>query len=130
MRFLRNSLIGVEKETLRVNKQGGIAQTTHPARLGSALTNPYITTDYSEALTEFITPPFHEIRDALDFLRDAQQYVYQCLDDEYLWATSMPCVVAGEESIRIAEYGRSNAGMMKHIYRRGLGYRYGRVAPR
>ena len=125
--LLRNSLIGVEKETLRVNKQGGIAQTAHPAELGSSLTNPYITTDYSEALTEFITPPFREVREVLDFLRDAQQYVYQCLEDEYLWATSMPCVVAGEESIRIAEYGRSNAGMMKHIYRRGLGYRYGRV---
>jgi glutamate--cysteine ligase len=125
--LMRNSLIGVEKETLRVNKQGGIAQTPHPARLGSALTHPYITTDYSEALTEFITPPFHSIRDVLDFLRDTQQYVYQCLDGEYLWATSMPCVVAGEDSIRIAEYGHSNAGMMKHIYRRGLGYRYGRV---
>jgi len=125
--LVRNSLIGVEKETLRVNKQGGIAQTPHPARLGSALTHPYITTDYAEALTEFITPPYHDVREVLDFLRDAQQYVYQCLENEYLWATSMPCVVAGEESIRIAEYGKSNAGMMKHIYRRGLGYRYGRV---
>jgi glutamate--cysteine ligase len=124
---MRNSAIGLEKEALRVNKAGSIAQTPHPAKLGSALTHPCITTDYSEALTEFITPPFHGIRPALDFLRDTQQYVYQCLDNEYLWATSMPCVVAGETSIPVAEYGSSNAGMMKHVYRVGLGYRYGRV---
>lgn len=122
-----NSAVGLEKESLRVNRQGSIAQTPHPQSLGAALTHPYITTDYSEALTEFITPPFPRIPQALDFLRDTQQFVYQRLGDEYLWATSMPCVVAGETSIPIAEYGRSNAGMMKHIYRRGLGYRYGRV---
>lgn len=125
--LMRNSAIGVEKESLRVNEQGSIAQTRHPEKLGSALTHPYITTDYSEALIEFITPPFRSIRETLDFLRDTQQFVYQCLDKEYLWATSMPCVVAGESSIPIAEYGSSNPGMMKHIYRRGLGYRYGRV---
>ena len=125
--LMRNSRIGVEKECLRVNKQGSITQTPHPKTLGASLTHPYITTDYSEALIEFITPPYHHIRQALDFLRDSQQYVYQHLSDEYLWATSMPCVVAGETSIPIAEYGVSNPGMMKHVYRRGLGYRYGRV---
>jgi glutamate--cysteine ligase len=39
----------------------------------------------------------------------------------------MPCVVEGEAYIPIAEYGTSNAGIMKTVYRRGLGYRYGRV---
>ncbi len=123
--LMRNSAIGVEKESLRVNTQGSIAQTRHPEKLGSALTHPYITTDFSEALTEFITPPLHGIRDVLDFLRDTQQYVYQCLDNEFLWATSMPCVVDGETSIPIARYGKSNSGMMKHVYRKGLGYRHG-----
>ncbi|WP_126456528.1 glutamate--cysteine ligase [Sulfuriflexus mobilis] len=125
--LLNQSLIGLEKETLRVNRDGGIANTPHPAVLGSALTHPYITTDYSEALLEFITPPFTRVAEALGFLGDVQQYVYKKLDEEILWATSMPCVVAGETSIPIAQYGHSNAGMMKTIYRRGLGYRYGRV---
>ncbi len=124
---MRNSSIGVEKESLRVNENGSIAQTAHPQILGAALTHPYITTDYSEALTEFITPPFHHIGQVLNFLRDTQQYVYQHLDGEYFWATSMPCVVAGETSIPIANYGTSNPGMMKHVYRQGLGHRYGRV---
>ena len=118
--------IGLEKESLRVDRYGQLAQSAHPIALGSALTNPYITTDYSEALIEFITPPGN-LPDALAFLRDTQQFVYRHLDDELLWATSMPCVVAGETSIPIAKYGTSNAGLMKTVYRRGLGHRYGRV---
>ena len=47
---------GLERESLRVTPEGRIAQTPHPPSLGSALTNPHITTDYSEALTELVTP--------------------------------------------------------------------------
>lgn len=119
--------IGLEKESLRVSKAGTLAQTPHPPVLGSALTNPYITTDYSEALLEFITPPFTDVSKAVDFLRDTQQFVYSNLDDELLWSASMPCVVAGETSIPLAKYGSSNPGQMKTVYRRGLGHRYGRV---
>ncbi len=126
--LLSGRMIGVEKESLRVTPDGSISQFPHPQALGSALTNPYITTDYSEALLEFITPPFEHIESVLDFLRDSQVYVYQKLQqDEILWATSMPCVVAGDNSIPIANYGTSNAGQMKSIYRRGLGHRYGRT---
>lgn len=130
-RLLADSQIGLEKESLRVSPNGGLAQTTHPTALGSPLAHPHITTDYSEALAEFVTPPCTNIQDALDFLRDTQQFVYGVLDsapdNELLWATSMPCVVAGETSIPIAQYGSSNAGTMKTVYRRGLGHRYGRV---
>ena len=119
--------IGLEKESLRVSKAGTLAQSAHPEYLGSALTNPYITTDYSEALLEFITPPCADVSDAMDFLRDTQQFVYAGLDDELLWSASMPCVVAGETSIPLAKYGSSNLGQMKTVYRRGLGHRYGRV---
>jgi glutamate--cysteine ligase len=125
--LLKGSNIGLEKESLRVSPEGNIAQTPHPTALGAALTHPYITTDYSEALVEFITPPFGELGRSLSFLRDTQKFVYDNLVDEILWATSMPCVVAGETSIPIAQYGTSNAGTMKTVYRRGLGHRYGRV---
>jgi glutamate--cysteine ligase len=119
--------VGLEKESLRVSPTGGIAQTPHPAALGSALVNPYITTDYSEALLEFITPPCDSSREALRFLGDVQKFVHDNLQDEILWATSMPCVLAGGDNIPIARYGTSNAGIMKSVYRRGLGYRYGRT---
>ncbi|MCP5418896.1 MAG: glutamate--cysteine ligase [Gammaproteobacteria bacterium] len=125
--ILKGARIGLEKETLRVGPDGGIAQTPHPAALGSALTHPYITTDYSESLLEFITPPFTDLRQTLDFLHDVHQFVYRNVGDEMLWANSMPCVVQGEEGVPIAWYGTSNSGMMKHVYRRGLGYRYGKI---
>ena len=125
--LLNGGLTGLEKENLRVAADGSIAQTLHPVALGSALTHPWITTDYSEALLEFITPPLQSAAAALDYLRDLQHFVYLRLEGELLWSSSMPCVVAGGSSIPIAQYGTSNSGLMKTVYRRGLGYRYGRV---
>jgi len=122
-----DSRIGLEKESLRVNHQGTIAKTPHPEALGSALTHPHITTDYSEALLELITPPMATMAEALDFLQSLHKFVYDNLEDEIIWATSMPCVVEGEAGIPIAQYGSSNIGQMKTVYRRGLGYRYGKV---
>jgi glutamate--cysteine ligase len=124
---LQNRKVGLEKESLRVAVDGGIAQTPHPPGLGSALTHPSITTDYSEALIELVTPPFNHFCDTLGFLDDTHRFVYSQLDNEILWATSMPCVVEGDASIPIAQYGSSNAAQMKTAYRRGLGHRYGRM---
>jgi len=119
--------VGLEKESLRVSAEGTLSQKPHPPELGSALAHSSITTDYSEALLEFITPPFDDVQKSMDFLQDTQQFVYGELKDELLWSASMPCVVAGETSIPLAKYGDSNLGRMKTVYRRGLGHRYGRV---
>lgn len=124
--LLKGGLKGLEKESLRVTPAGGIAQTPHPVGLGSALKHPYITTDYSEALIELITPPFPDLADTLRFLDAIHRYVYQHIGTESLWAASMPCEIEGEESIPIAYFGESNSGRMKHVYRRGLAWRYGR----
>jgi glutamate--cysteine ligase len=113
---------------LRVTPKGLIAKTPHPEVLGSALANEHITTDYSEALIELVTPPFAQTWELLQYLCDLHRFVYMNLpDDELLWATSMPCAIKGEESIPIAQFGRSNVGRMKTVYRNGLGHRYGRV---
>jgi glutamate--cysteine ligase len=120
-------LKGIEKESLRISKDGNISKTPHPKALGSALAHPYITTDYSEALIELITPPFTDIMETLGYLQSIHQFVYQHLDDEILLCTSMPCGIKGDESIPIAEYGSSNIGRMKHVYRHGLWHRYGRT---
>ena len=125
--LLRGGLKGLEKESLRVDANGRIAQTMHPPALGAPLTHPHITTDYSEALIELVTPPLATPDATLDFLADIHSFVYRHLDREMLWATSMPCALESEQSIPIARYGRSNIGMMKHVYRRGLGWRYGRT---
>lgn len=126
-KLLLGGLKGVEKESLRITADGLIAQTPHPKSFGSALAHPHITTDYSEALLEFITPPCEDTLTALSFLEEIHQFVYDNLDDELLLATSMPCGISGDQSIPIANYGNSNIGNMKTVYRRGLGYRYGRA---
>lgn len=124
---LQNNLVGLEKESLRVCPAGTVATTDHPAVLGSALTHPYITTDFSEALLEAVTPAMADKHEVLGFLRDLHVFVYRHLDEEVLWATSMPCALEGEDCIPLARYGSSNAAQMKSVYRRGLGNRYGRV---
>lgn len=125
---LQGGLKGVERESLRVLQSGQIAPTPHPRTLGSALTNEHITTDYSEALVELVTPPFAQAWELIQYLVDLHQFVYLNLpDDELLWATSMPCAIQGDESIPIAQYGSSNVGRMKTVYRHGLWHRYGRV---
>jgi len=126
-RLLKKSLTGLEKESLRVNSEGNISQADHPKVLGSALKNPWITTDYAEAMLELITRPCDRAFKSLDFLLDIETFVYQHLDDELLWTSSMPCVIRGEEDITIAKYGSSNAGKMKSVYRQGLAESYGKI---
>jgi glutamate--cysteine ligase len=124
---LRGGRKGVEKESLRASPAGKISQTRHPAALGAPLTNENITTDFSEALIELVTPPFHETWELLQYLCDIHQFVYRHLGDEVLWSTSMPCEFDGDASIPLAQFGTSNVGRMKTVYRHGLGMRYGRT---
>ena len=125
---LAGILRGLEKESLRVTSEGTLAQTEHPASLGSALKHPHITTDYSEALLEFITEPFDNIPALLQKLDDIHRFTYQQLasNKELLWPASMPCALPADVEIPVARYGSANSGLMKTIYRVGLGHRYGR----
>jgi glutamate--cysteine ligase len=125
--ILRGGRKGVEKESLRVSPDGAIAETRHPEALGAPLTNEHITTDFSEALIELVTPPFGESWELLQYLCDIHQFVYRHLNDELLWATSMPSAIDGDASIPLAQFGSSNVGRIKTIYRHGLGVRYGRI---
>jgi glutamate--cysteine ligase len=124
---LRGGRKGVEKESLRVSPGGAIVRTRHPAALGAPLTNENITTDFSESLIELVSPPFGETWELLQYLCDIHQFVYRHLGDEMLWATSMPCELDGDASIPLAQFGTSNVGRMKTVYRHGLGVRYGRI---
>ena len=118
---------GIEKESLRLDLQGYLARTPHPQALGSALKNSYITTDFSEALLEFVTPAYTSTWEALSFLCDVHQFTHEKIGDELLWAASMPCIMEGDANIPVARYGNSNVGTMKTVYRYGLGHRYGRL---
>lgn len=125
---LTGMLRGIEKEGLRVRPDGFLAQTPHPAKLGSKLTHPFITTDYSESLLELITEPKASPKETLNMLRQLHVLVYQGMPDgELMWPLSMPCMLSSkDEDIPLADYGSSNTGKLKTLYRSGLGIRYGR----
>jgi glutamate--cysteine ligase len=119
---------GIEKESLRISPTGDISTKTHPAALGSALKNPFVTTDFSEALLEFITPAYEDIDECLKVLENTHRFTIQNLsDNELLWVASMPCPLGDELDIPIAQYGSSNVGKLKTLYRHGLSNRYGRL---
>ncbi len=80
--------------------------TPHPRALGSALTHPSLTTDYSEALLELITPAEHDVAITLDKLDTLHRFVYAELGDEILWNNSMPGLLPDtDDGIPIANYG-------------------------
>ena len=117
---------GIEKESLRVRPDGTLATTPHPVRLGSALTHPNVTTDFSEAQLELITGVHGSAEACVAELIAIHQVVYRAIGDELLWCASMPCQLPADEEIPIGRYGTSNVGRAKSIYRMGLAHRYGR----
>jgi len=124
--LLSKGLHGVEKESLRVNADGSLALTPHPAALGSSYNNPQITTDFSESQLEMITPPLESIEETLAALKQIHQFVTERLGDEYIWPFSMPCNLPKDDAIPIAYYGESEAAQKKVLYRKGLAARYGK----
>lgn len=123
---LRGILRGIEKEGLRVRADGTLATTPHPPELGSALTHPNITTDFSEAQLELITNAHNTVEALLQELTELHQFVYRHIGDELLWCTSMPCKLPPDDQIPLGQYGHSNMGRLKTVYRQGLAHRYGR----
>jgi len=116
---------GIEREALRILPEGKLSEQGHYHQLGSALTHGQITTDYSETLLEFITPVSHSPEQAIGQLQDIQKYTFDNIEGELLWPMSMPCFVHDAEKIPLAQYGSSNIGKMKTVYRQGLKNRYG-----
>ncbi|HET6789128.1 MAG TPA: glutamate--cysteine ligase, partial [Aquabacterium sp.] len=117
---------GIEKESLRTRPDGQLALTPHPAALGSALTHPHITTDFSESQVELVTGAHTGVQHCLDELTQIHQFVYRAIGDEQLWVSSMPGHLPPDEAIPIGQYGHSNVGRAKSVYRMGLSHRYGR----
>ena len=125
--LLRAIRRGIEKEGLRVDAAGNLAMTPHPAALGAALTNSRITTDYSESLLELITRPLPDAETLIGELTDTHAFVALRNPDEPVWNQSMPAHLPPEADIPVAWYGTSNTGTLKHVYRQGLAWRYGKV---
>jgi glutamate--cysteine ligase len=123
---LRNIRRGIEKESLRVRADGVLATDSHPRGLGSALSHPHITTDFSESQLELITGVHSSVESCLEELSLIHQVVYRNIGDQMLWCASMPCGLPADDAIPIGRYGNSNVGRAKTVYRTGLAHRYGR----
>ena len=124
---LQDILRGIEKEGLRVDTHtGSLSLSAHPKALGSTLTHPHITTDYSEALLELITGTHPNVERLIGELDDIHRYVAQNIPGEVIWNQSMPATLPAAADIPVGEYGHSNSGMLKHVYRLGLAERYGK----
>ena len=115
---------GIEWESLRAKDDGKLSLTPHPAVFGDKLTNPLITTDFSESQIEIITPTFDTIDDAFENFSLLSDMVNASLpQDEYLWFQSIPCILPYWDQIPIAQY--SEEGESSQKYREDLARRYG-----
>lgn len=114
---------GLERESLRINENDRVAQTPHPASLGSRSFHPYIQTDYSEPQLELITPVAGSTKEACRLLGAITDVAARSMDrSEYLWPLSMPPQLE-EEEIQIAQLDDD----YEYQYRVGLGQRYGKL---
>jgi glutamate--cysteine ligase len=126
-RLFTESMHGLERECLRIDRKGMISQKPHPKALGSALENPLITTDFSEAQLELISPPCATEGLTADYLKNVHIFLAKRLDKEFFWPFSMPCLLPrNSDDIPLADYGNSFEGKKRKEYRLGLSYRYGR----
>lgn len=120
--------IGIEREMLRSATNGTLATTAHPEALGNVFTHPNITIDYAEALLEVVTDIQQSPQAVYQELAAIHRYTAQRIGNERLWPASMPCILPSNEAdIAIGQFGHSNAGRLKRLYRVGLSHRYGRA---
>ena len=118
-----DALFGLEKESIRVDKNGKLAQTPHPKVFGNKLKHPYITTDFSESQVEMITPPLPDINQTIGFVETIHDIVSLELADEYLWPQSLPPILPDDKQIPIAKYDED--GKEAEHYREFLAQKYG-----
>ena len=124
-KIVSSSKLGYERESLRI-LNSKIASSPHPKSLGSSNCNRYITIDFSESQLELITPPIKGNIISLQALDNIYHFVVNNIGDEILWPLSMPPSLDSEDQIPVGNFGSSNEGKFKHVYRLGLANRYGK----
>ena len=125
--YLFDGNFGIERENIRVNKEGAIAETKHPEAFGEKLANPYITVDFAESQIELITPIFGSIPEVHSFLENLHDIVSLELKEEYLWPQSTPPDITNEDHISVADFEDGDAGKNAAEYRKHLVDTYGKV---
>lgn len=112
---------GLERETLRVDSSGKLAQTPHP--FGN---DEHITRDFCENQIELITPVCQSIEEAVSELEKLDKKAADTLAEkgERIWLYSNPPHIESEDDIPIANF--TGAQSAKQDYRMALQMRYGK----
>ena len=112
---------GIERESLRVDRQGKLAHTPHPSCLGARSFHPYIQTDFCEFQMELITPVAKSTTEARRFLGAITDVAGRSISkDELLWPLSMPPRINAQE-IQVAQLENE----FERHYRNYLAKKYG-----
>ena len=112
---------GIERESLRVDRQGQLAHTPHPSCLGARSFHPYIQTDFCEFQMELITPVAKSTTEARRLLGAITDVTGRSISqDEVLWPLSMPPRIKAEE-IQVAQLENE----FERHYRNYLAEKYG-----
>lgn len=112
---------GIERESLRVDRQGQLAHTPHPSCLGARSFHPYIQTDFCEFQMELITPVAKSTTEARRLLGAITDVAGRSIaTDELLWPLSMPPCLKAEE-IQVAQLKNE----FERHYRNYLAEKYG-----
>lgn len=112
---------GLERETLRVDKEYRLAQTPHPFD-----DNENITRDFCENQIELVTPVCSSVQETISELEKLDRTVRDTLDKtgEIIWLYSNPPHIESEDDIPVANFtGRHS---QKRRYRKQLEKRYGK----
>lgn len=112
---------GIERETLRVDSMGRLAQSPHP--FGN---DPHITRDFCENQIELVTPVCSSIDDALSSLAELDNTARDVLarSVERIWLYSNPPHIDSENDIPIADFSGDHSS--KRSYREVLQRKYGK----
>ena len=112
---------GIERESLRVDRQGQLAHTPHPSCLGARSFHPYIQTDFCEFQMELITPVAKSTTEARRLLGAITDVAGRSIaTDDLLWPLSMPPRLKAEE-IQVAQLENE----FERHYRNYLAEKYG-----
>ncbi|MBQ9894681.1 MAG: glutathione synthase [Ruminococcus sp.] len=120
-KYYFNGKFGIERETLRVDSRGRLAQTAHP--FGS---DEHITRDFSENQIELVTPVCNSIDEAIEALAELDEKAKNILaeNDERIWLYSNPPHFDSEDEIPIADFTGDHSS--KRAYREVLEKKYGK----
>ncbi len=120
-KYYYSGKFGLERETLRVDSHGRLAQTPHP--FGH---DEHITRDFCENQIELVTPACHSIDEAVEALAALDRRARAELEKtgESIWLYSNPPHFDSEDDIPIADFTGDHSS--KRAYREVLEQKYGK----